>query len=150
MQASQNFELDQLASQAAAADAESLPAADQSTDGTEIDATPDYAHEANGCVDFFAALITGYCPKAEPIWTDKTKARVSAALAPVFEKYSFTMSAAPPELILLIIAGPPLFQSARLIAAQLQAERAAQPKAKPPADDQAPKPEVHDQVRLYQ
>ena len=132
----------------------------------------DFATEARGAVDMFAAMVTGYAPKAEPLWTEGAKTRVSMALAPVMEKYGFSFGAMPCEVTLLIVAGPLLWQTSRIVAAQMQADRAQDVKAKPvkeaPADPltraaqpqapdqpkagdvhQAPMPEVHDQMKLY-
>lgn len=127
-----------------------------------VPAGPDYMGEAAGAVDMFSALVCGWAPAAGDIWTDKTKARVAGALAPVMEKYGFTFGSMPPEVTLLIIAGPPLWQSSRLIAAQIAKDKAeaaiAKAKAKDGAQDvtsrpagpaTAPAQAVHEQVALY-
>lgn len=153
-------ELEALTGQAAAADADALPpvapAAPVDENGQPLPPPLDYAAEAAGAVDFFAAMITGYCPKTESIWSQQTKARVSAAVAPVFAKYNFTLGNMPPEVTLLIVAGPPLYASAKLIAAQMQADKAEAAKEKPKAEapgapiDTSPPQEVHEQIKLYQ
>lgn len=150
------IELDALTAQAAAADLDALPPVAPVTEtGEPLPPPLDYAAEATGAVDFFAAMITGYCPKTEPIWTQQTKARVAAAVAPVFAKYNFTLGNMPPEITLLIVAGPPLYASAKLIAEQVKTDKAA---AKAEQKEEAagvtvetsPDQEVHEQVKLYQ
>lgn len=133
-------ELAQLSAVAAEADAAAvpLPPADPSAPAPEAaPAAPDFALEARSAVDTFAALVTGYAPAAAPIWDEGAKARISAALTPVMEKYGFTFGSMPPELTLIIVAGPPLFQTSRLIASQLREAKAAKAA---PADPAAPIP----------
>lgn len=155
-------ELDQLHGLAVAADAEAIPPQPEApaldAAGQPLPPAPDFNQEATGAVDMFAALVVGWCPKAETIWTPETKGRISGALAPVMEKYGFTFGAAPPELMLLIMAGPPLWQSSRLVADQINEERAKKAEqAGAPAPQIAPAPEkheaptapVHPQMGLY-
>lgn len=120
-------------------------------------AAPDYDTEARGAVDMFAALVVGYAPAAESVWTEPAKARTAAALAPVMEKYGFSFGSLPPELTLMIVAGPLLWQSSRLVAAQMAAERAKAKAAKPAkvqaakeGADTAPAPEVAPQMAPYE
>jgi hypothetical protein len=143
---------------------------DEST-GEEVPQGADYGIEARGAVDMFAAMVVGYAPKAEKVWTDAAKHRTAAALAPVMEKYGFSFGALPPELTLMIVAGPLLWQSSRIVAAQMAEEKAksepppkveksavevaateTQPLAEKPVGqwEETPKPEVHPQVKLYQ
>lgn len=96
---------------------------------------PDYSVEAAGMVDMVAALIVGYEPKCAPHWGDDRKANISAALAPVLEKYNFTLGNIPPELTLLVMAAPPLYLSMRIIADGMN-------NAKPPAAPQKSAPVV--------
>lgn len=129
------MELDQLDGLVAQADAgaASLDAPAVAGEGGELAAPqgPDFAGEARGMVDMFAALVVGYAPKAEPLWGEGTKARVSMALAPVLEKYGFTLGAMPCELTLIVVAGPVLWQTSRVVAAQMNTDKGlAQAKAK--------------------
>lgn len=118
---------------------------------------PDYINEAAGAVDMFAALVVGYCPAAEVHWSAEAKARISAALGPVMEKYGVTFGNLPPEITLLIVAGPPLYQSSKLLAAQMAAEKQTKKPAEvtnrgpaqPLEDGTAPAPLVHPQMGLY-
>lgn len=166
-------ELDKLDGMAAQADAGAVsmdtPQSEEGQGGELVPMGPDYMIEARGAVDMFAALVVGYAPKAADVWTDQAKHRTAAALAPVMEKYAFSFGSMPPELTLLIVAGPLLWQSSRIVAAQMAEEKAkakkdtkpeqattvtdvmeqaAQPKptGQPEA---APATPVHDQVRLY-
>lgn len=156
--------LDHLATQAdAGAVAIDTP---PGTDGAgSVEATgPDYLTEARGTVDMFTAMMVGYAPKCESVWSEPAKARTAAALAPVMEKYGFNFGAMPPELTLIIVAGPLLWQSSRIVAAQMADDKAKAAKDKPKADpsdpltrathptgqpESAPAQEVHDQVKLY-
>lgn len=118
--------LDALAGAAAAADAAAIaaaPAAVPDPNAPPEEPPTDYATAAMGAVDMFAGLVCGYAPAAATIWTEPTKARVAAAMAPVMEKYGFTLGNMPPELVLIVVAGPPLFQSSRLVAAQIAADK---------------------------
>lgn len=161
-------DLDQLDHIAATADAGAIsmdtpPNAEG--EGEAIAQAPDYFTEARGTVDMFAAMVVGYAPKAESVWTEQAKTRTAAALAPVMEKYGFSFGALPPELTLMIVAGPLLWQSSRIVAAQMAEEKAKAEAKKPKEEatdpltmatkpvgqyDEAPAQEVHDQVKLYQ
>jgi len=154
-----NSELDGLAGLAAQADQVAMgadnPTADQVAMATPTG--PDYGQEAAGTVDTIAALITGYAPAAESLWNPAAKQRIAAALAPVMEKYGFTLSALPPEVVLAVMAGPVLYKSAKIVAEQMRAERAAAPVAAPaaapagaaPGATPGPTAPVHEQTKLY-
>lgn len=122
-----NAGLDQLAGVAAAAD---LATADIENPGAPeaeaVPAAPDYATEASGLTDIVAALITGYEPRTVPLWGDERKAQIAAALAPVMQKYNLTLGNMPPELTLLVMAGPPLYQSMRIIAERMKPQQGKQ------------------------
>lgn len=145
--------LDHIAQEADNLGASTVPV----EEGGTLGAPPpvDYATEAAGAVDMFAALVNGYCPNTEPLWSAAVRIRVSGALAPVMEKYQFTFGNLPPELTFIIVAGPVLWQTSRVVAAQMAAEKAttvkAKPEAKPEAaaDPNALNPGVHDQMKLY-
>lgn len=119
--------LDQLDQIAAAADS-SLGAIDNPGqplgEGAQVQQGPDYRTAAAGMVEMFAAMACGYAPEAGPIWTPDAKARTAEALAPVLEKYSIDLGAMPPEITLLIVAGPLLWQTAKIIGMKNQAARA--------------------------
>jgi hypothetical protein len=119
---------------------------------------PNYMLAAQQCVDMFVAMLTGYCEPAAALWTAEKKSNVALSLAPVMEKYKFTLDTMPVELGFLLVAGPLLFQSARMVAAQVARDKQAKTKdqgrtvevkndTSKPAD--ANGPGVHDQVRLY-
>ena len=164
--------LDNIAAQADAGAVSMDTPQDAEGQGTElVPMGPDYMMEARGTVDMFAALVVGYAPKAESVWTEAAKSRTAAALAPVMEKYAFSFGSMPPELTLLIVAGPLLWQTSRIVAAQMAEEKAkAKKEDKPKADttsvadamaqaaqpqptgqpEPAPATPMHDQMRLYQ
>ena len=129
-------ELDQLAGIAAEADTAAAPP-ELTPDGQPVQpaAAIDYATEAAAAVDMFAGLVTGYAP------------------APVLEKYGVSVGAMPPELLLIVTAGPLLYQTSKLVAAQMHAQKAKAPAADtaaPPAGPaESPGPQIHPQVALY-
>ena len=118
-------DLDNLDALAAQAD-EGTQAIDNPVDPNAPPPPPptDYGREASGAVELFAGLVVGYAPKAAGTWNPEAKQRTAAALAPVLEKYGFTFGGMPPEIILALVAGPLLWQSSRVVAAQMEEERA--------------------------
>lgn len=114
-----------------------------------------YTQHAEAMVDLFVGVLTGYAPETSAIWSHDTKARVAAALAPVMEKYNFNVSNLPPEITLLIMAAPPLYQSAKIVAEQMRQDRLPKKTAENPASPAEVKPEdqhnpgVHPQMALY-
>ena len=153
-------ELDGLADLAGAVDGEHLGAMPDGTPIADQPAPVDYGSEAAMTVDTIAAMIVGYCPPTATLWTDDKKAAVSAALAPVYEKYGFTLGGMPCELVLVIVAGPLLYQSSKLIAHQIATEKAAAVATKAPsvntatgtrttAPAQSPEVSRHPQTALY-
>lgn len=115
-------ELNQLAGVVAATDAGAVPP-ELTPDGQPV-VPVNFGLEAAGAVDMFAGLVTGYAPGTADLWNAEAKARVSATLAPVLEKYGVTIGTLPPELLLLMTAGPILWQSSKIIAAQMEADKA--------------------------
>ena len=116
----------------------------------------DHAAEARGLVDMLGALITGYSPACGPLWNADTKARIAEAAAPVMVKYNFSMGGMPPELVLLIVAGPVLYQSSKIVAHQMNAEKKAAAdvqdvRAKPAqvAPQESPQAPTSPQTALY-
>jgi len=105
----------------------------------------------------FATMIAGFSETAGALWDESTRARVAATLAPVLLKYNFTMGGMPVELVLALTAGPVLWQTSRIIAANLAKKKQLAKPAKPeavattdPADPAAPgAPAVHPQMALY-
>lgn len=125
-------------------------------------AGPDYGTEAAGAVDMLGAMICGYSPACAPLWNDEKKGAMAASIAPVMEKYGFTFGAMPVELVALITCGPVLYQSARVIGAQMAEDKAkaaaaqrqaaannAGPVAPSQAASETPVPERHPQMDLY-
>lgn len=120
-----NTEMEALAAAAAEADALAgvAPAA-EGQGGPAGAAGPDYGTEAAQAVGVFADLLAAYAPGTATIWTAEARQRTAAALGPVMEKHGWTMAGLPPELTLAVVAGPLLWQSARVVAAQVQYDRA--------------------------
>lgn len=159
-------DLDTLAGVAAAADAGALEAdgqGQQAEGGEVVQAGPNFGQEAEGAVEMFTGLLVGYAPAAASIWTPEAKQRTAAALVPVMEKYGFSFGNLPPELTFAFVAGPLLWQSARVVGQQAakdkaQAQAQAQKQEKKPdgiaaaaaeAVGVAPAPPVHPQTALY-
>lgn len=131
-----NAGLDQLEGIAAAAD---MGTAQVENPGADLPGQtppgPDYGTEAAAMVDMIAALVTGYEPKTAPHWGDQRKAGIVAALVPVMQKYNFTMGNIPVELTLLVMAGPPLYMSMKIIAEEMKIRAAREVKEAKPAQD---------------
>lgn len=161
-------DLDQLDNVALAADAGAAAADGMPAPGAEemaAQAGPDYATQAAAGLDLFTGMVAGYAPETAQVFTPECKGRIVAAAVPVMEKYQFTFEKVPPELVLLAVAGPPVYQAARMVATRLENDkRAAQAKAvtvqpKPEASgiekaaampaQTAPAPERHPQEKLY-
>lgn len=149
-------DLDNLTAQAAEADAGAIALDPAAQADAQAQAPADFNREATIAVDMFAGLLCGFAPKCESIWTTQAKDRTAKALAPVLEKYGVTMDTLPVELGLVIVAGPLLWQSSKVVAAQIEADRRARPvdaqvkEANPaPESGQAPAAPVHEQVKLY-
>lgn len=110
----------------------------------------DYHKEAATAVGIFADLLAGYAPATASIWTPEARARTAAALGPVLGKYGVTLGNLPPEITLAVVAGPLLWQSARLVAAQAQSDKAAAPGAVIDTPAHEHHPMTHPQTALYE
>lgn len=121
-------------------------------------AGPDYSMEARGAVDMLGAMICGYSPKCEPLWGDDKKAAMAASVAPVMEKYGFTFGAMPCEMLALVVCGPVLYQSAKVIGREMAEEKARAaavtgqpaPASATAAPVEAPEVARHPQMALHQ
>lgn len=155
-------DLDQLDHVAAAADEGAAmadnPGAEQ--EAQALQAGPDYQGQALAGLDLFCGMVAGYAPETATVFDTATKGRIAAAAVPVMEKYGFTFEKIPPELVLLAVAGPPVYQAARMVATRIERDKAPKaPKeeqeqqgieraAAAPLDRPAP-PERHPQEALY-
>jgi hypothetical protein len=141
--------------------------------GEALPPSIDFNAEASETTNFIAGMICAYCPACESTWNAETKSRVAYVLAPVLEKYGVSIGSLPPEIMLLIVAGPPLYQSSRLIALMIkekESEQKANEKRNGPNNDvfdaqntgrpsvvrptgktepETPMQEVHPQMALY-
>ena len=160
----QNHELAGLAGIAAEADqaAAGVAAPGDPTAPELAPPGPDYATEAAGMVDMLGAMICGYSPACAPLWGTETKQRMSMSVAPVMEKYGFSFGAMPCEMTAIVVCGPVLYQSARIIGAQMAEDKVKAAEAQqqaaarnaaglpaPKAPDDAPAAAVHPQMALY-
>jgi len=163
-----NPELDALAGAAAAADGAGQGEGEPGAPGPEPDAATMHREAGIGAIRMFVSMVTAYAPAAADIWPEATIKACGAALGAVAEKYNWSLTDIPPELAFLFVAGPPMYASSKIVAAQILANReaAAAAKAKPAgsgstageppgqarptgAPEQAPGPAVHDQMGLY-
>jgi hypothetical protein len=153
-------ELDQLGGMVAATDNE---AATASAPPKDPNAPPEpevltSEQEAARQVDTIGALICGYADKAAPLWTKEKKEQYVKVWTPLVEKYNFSLSALPPELVAAFVLGPALAMSAKAVIDQVKEDKAmaAAMLGKNPAapaaaakSDEGPKAEVHSQMGLY-
>lgn len=93
----------------------------------QVDTGPNYLQEATIIVDVCTAIVVGMVPKTADVWTQAVKDRVAGALAPVLEKYGFTVGDIPPELGLAVALVPPMMQTYKLYA---EVAKAAKDKTK--------------------
>jgi hypothetical protein len=119
--------LDSLNGMAAEADAAAHAAMnpDAAAQAAEAAANaPDYQRGASAMVDMVSAMLDGYAPGAG--WNEPTRGRMAASLAPVFEKYGLDVETALPcELVAIMVCGPAVYQSARVVALKIQTDRLA-------------------------
>lgn len=95
---------------------------------------PDYARGAAGIVDLLSAMLDGYAPGAG--WAEQQRARMAASVAPVLEKYGWDLDTAMPcEVVALMVCGPALYQSAKVVALKIQTDRIALARAARGLDD---------------
>lgn len=119
----------------------------------------DYLQDARETFEGGRALCIGYAPATAELLTDEAIERMARAWAPVAEKYGWSLGILPVEVTAAIVIGPVLYGVSKIVAAQMQAQRAT--KGKPAASapggkgapgdavHQAPGPEISPQVKLY-
>lgn len=158
-------ELEKLAGMAAEADAAAagaVPGAALGAPGPE--APPPEAtrlDQANDLVTMFSGLVIGYVPETALVFTPEANARCAMALAPVMEKYNWSMDAMPCELVAAVVVGPVIYSAGKMVMAKIQAERAqvaapaggpaapGMPFGAPVSDNVAPASGQHPQMALY-
>jgi hypothetical protein len=86
-----------------------------------VESGPDYVTEARGTVEFLGAMLDGYAPGAG--FKPEQVTAMSHAVAPVMEKYGFTLGAMPCELVALMVCGPVLYTSAKVVALKIQTDK---------------------------
>lgn len=95
---------------------------------------PDYARGAAGMIDLISSMLDGYAPGAG--WSEKQRALMAASVAPVLAKYGWDVEGSMPcELMALAVCGPALYQSAKVVALKIQADRIALARAARGLDD---------------
>lgn len=109
----------------------------------QVDQGPNYLQEATIIVDVCTAIVVGMVPKAADVWTQPVKDRVAGALAPVLEKYGFTVGDIPPELGLAVALVPPMIQTYKLYA---EVAKAAKDKQKARTFDAEKPPQAEPQA----
>ena len=88
------------------------PAADAAPDEAPI---LSFGEEAEMAVDLFAEMAAAYEPSTEKFWPASTRKKVSVALAAVLKKYNISLLRSP-EIALIAVAGPALYQTSKAIA----------------------------------
>ncbi len=119
-------DLDTLGGMAAAADTLNAPAP-AGVSASDVPAEPQppgLEEQALDMVNAFAGLMAGYCPATAEVWDEGARVRSAAAIAPLMEKYNFSLMAVPPELTAAIVVGPLLYRSATMVADKVRADRA--------------------------
>lgn len=96
-----------------------------------------YDDDAEMAVEIFVESAIAYCPQVAPLWPADKRAKVSQALARVFQKYNFSFARFGPEIALIAVAGPALWQTSKVIALQMNAQAA---QASAPEQVRAPVP----------
>lgn len=156
-------DLTNLAGLAAEADAGAAPAAPPGQEGAATEPTRN--DQAADLVKMFSGLVIGYVPETASVLNEAAQLRCAIAIAPVLEKYNFSMDALPCELVAAVIVGPVIYSAGKIVVAKFQAERAqaAAPGGarsagpaedvafRPPAppSDVAPAAAMHPQMALY-
>lgn len=96
-----------------------------------------YQDDAKTCVGMFVEFSVMYCADVAPLWPEKKQQQVAVAVARVFEKYNFSFARFGPEIALIMVAGPVLWQTSKVIAQQMnnQAPPVEQVRAPVPSGD---------------
>jgi hypothetical protein len=81
-----------------------------------------FDEEAAMAVDMIADMAVAYDPAIAQFWPDKTKRKCAVALGKVLKKYNFSLFRSP-EIVLVFVMGPPLWNTSKAIA-QIMNEKA--------------------------
>lgn len=125
---------------------ETTPAPDTVTPGqgpaSESVAVVDWEEDSRGLVNIAAEALGGFYPSTAPILDDKARGRIAGALAPVMQKYGWSLAAVfgkyGAEIQLAFVASQYAIPIAKAIAADRAQARAAKAAEKPaaPVQDQ--------------
>jgi hypothetical protein len=128
-----------LIAQGAALDVESTPPPVDAATGQPIVPT-DYGTEAAMLISTLVLVAAPFFPSIPKIWAQPKQQAVAAALAPVMEKYGFTlgdfMGAYKEEITLIVVAGPLVLETIDGIKADRAASRKPAPAATPTGETQ--------------
>lgn len=114
---------------------------------------PGREEQARDMVNAFVGLAAGYAPEVQNHWPEAQIQASAAVIAPLLEKYNFSLTNIPPELMAIIVLGPPLYQTAKVIARKIESDR-RQEKAVPAQKHEeqmtvTPDTPTHEQMGLY-
>jgi hypothetical protein len=132
--------LNQLQQEAAAIDAEFIPAGDASAADSAKPAM-DYHAEAMGLINFAVTLFVPIFPSLEAIYTEQVRGNLANVSAPLMEKYGFSMGSLfekwGAEINFAMIALPLGIQTARAVKSDIAASKAAAGQKKQPQQGSA-------------
>ncbi len=121
LSAEQLAEVDQLAGRISETEKDPAADPDQDPEHADLDQPPaSFLDDASMTVDLFVMFATDYCKEVGPLWPKEKKETVSKALSLVFKKYNFSFARFGPEIGLLVVAGPVLYQTSKVIALSMQ------------------------------
>ncbi|MBZ0105536.1 MAG: hypothetical protein K8H84_07875 [Sulfuricella denitrificans] len=119
-------DLNQLQNEAAAIDAEFIPAGEESR---ADQATPvmDYHKEAKGLIDFALSLFVPIFPSLDAIYTEQARMNLANASGPLMEKYDFSLGSLferwGPEINFAMVAFPLSAQTYKAVKADIEAAK---------------------------
>lgn len=143
--------LDALAASTDATKADKV-AAETPPDPNAPPPPPSLEEQAEDAVNLFSGLIVSYAPETAEIWTPEAKKAAVTVLVPVMQKYGWSMFELPVELSAIMVLGPLLWRSFKIIAAKMkQAEKnkLSEPLQKPNVTMEAPEIPRSPQMALY-
>lgn len=142
-------DLDNLDALAASTDAANVEA--QPLDPNAPPPEPTRHEQAVDLVNMFSGMVTSYAPDAAAIWQPEAKEASAAVIAPLLEKYNVSLVNLPPELIAVLVLGPLLYKTAKVVALKIETDKKAAQPARPeqPRNTETPGAAVHSQMGLY-
>lgn len=133
-------ELNQLKNEAAAVDAEYIPAGEASAE-EQATAALDYRAEAKGLIDFALALFVPLFPSLGAVYSETARVNLANVSAPLMEKYGWNMGSIfenwGAEINFAMIAVPLAIHTNQAIQADMAERRAAADKKPEPQQGSA-------------